>query len=147
VAFEHTRGTAFLKAKLSAAAGVTTIVPATRHYERSRDPQVRSSLLPYIVITPISPRDLNALNSTANRILTTGIWDVKVVGKASDAALETLADAVDTALQATSGTAGTDGYVYGVVREMTTEFDEGKDGGGNRLRHIVGQYRLTVQIP
>lgn len=144
MAGEHTRATAFLKAKLAAASPVTAIVQG-RIYEVFRDPQTRTQRLPYIVIRPITPRDTNALNSTHHRILTQGIWDVQAVGLAGTPQMETLNDALDAAIQATSGTAGTDGYVYGVVREMAIDYPERV--GDLLLRHLGGQYRVTVNIP
>ena len=144
MAFEHTRGTAFLKAKLAAASAVTNIVQS-RIYEMYRDPKSRTQRMPYIIIRPIAPRDLNTLNSIARRILTQGIWDVKAVGPFNEAAVNTLADAIDAAIQGTSGTAGSDGYVYGCVRELSIDYAE-RDGD-LLLRHIGGQYRLVVQIP
>ena len=144
MAFEHTRGTAFLKAKLAAASAVTNIVQG-RIYEMYRDPKSRTQRMPYIIIRPVNPRDLNTLSSITRRILTQGIWDVRSVDLAGESRLATLADAVDAALQGTSGTAGTDGYVYGCVREASIDYDE-RDGD-LLIRHVVGQYRLVVQIP
>lgn len=144
MAFEHTRATAFLKARLAASSAVTTPIPATRHFERARDPARESTQFPYITITPINPRDLNALRSSYQRILTFGIWDVKVVGLASDPNVEATADAVDSALQAAHGPAGLDGYVYGCVREASIDYAE--RAAGNLLRHLGGQYRVVVQV-
>lgn len=144
MAIEHTRATAFIKAKLAAASAVTNIVQG-RIYEMFRDPKARTQRLPYIVVRPVVMRDTNALNSVHRRIFTTGVWDVQAVGLAGTPQMETLADALDAAVQGTSGNAGTDGYVYGVVREIGTDYAE-RDGD-LLLRHLGGQYRITVQIP
>lgn len=145
MAFEHTRGTQFIKARLAASSAVTAPIPATRHFERARDIESGSTQFPYITITPINPRPRNALNSTRPRFLVSGLWDVKVTGLASDPNVEAAANAVDDALQATHGPAGLDGYVYGCVQEGTV-FDYAERAGGNLLRHIVGQYWIDVQV-
>lgn len=143
---EATRATAFIKAKLAADATLTALVPSTRIFERRRDPVKQSTQFPYIVIQPVDPRDVNVLNTSYRRIFTQGRWDIRVVGLASSTALETIADRIDVVLQGTAGNAGSDGYVYGCVRENVIDIDD-PIGGGNVLRNIIGTYRVMVQIP
>ncbi len=99
---------------------------------------------PFIVYGLQAANDLE--NVGAFRIWNDGVYQVKVCGPSTiDAALATLADAVDNALQRQGGVnVGTDGVMLSCTREQTLILPEIIANGAQWLNYI-GIYRLYVQ--
>lgn len=102
----------------------------------------RGATEPYVVFLNQSTRDVRGVG-TAN-IMTNSLWVVKVVAETKTFdSLDTIADAIYTALNGSGGVVTGGGTVVGCVREQPFEMTEDQDGA--EYRHLGGIYRIWAQ--
>jgi len=101
----------------------------------------QGATMPYVVFQFQGGHDVQAVGPY--RVMSQLVCVVKAVGLATTyTTLKTIADRVDSLLQAASGTT-TDGRVLSCVREIPIDYEE--TDAGVRYQHLGGQYRLYVQ--
>lgn len=103
---------------------------------------------PFVVITPPA-KGTDDVGSGHRRVFTDNVWTVKAVGLAADtgyAAVIALADAIDTDLDRTSGTAGlTDARVLACVRDGTVHYLDWQEPNNELWVHLGGLYQVESQ--
>jgi len=98
---------------------------------------------PFVVYSYQGGHDVQGIGPA--RIMASGVYQVKVVGKAATVAfgaIKAIADRIDTLLQGASGTV-VDGRVLSCVREQGISYVE--ISGSDVYSHLGGLYRLLVQ--
>lgn len=145
---ELTRASEWIYSKLVAASAVTAIVGSGSAARIYADVAPPGASWPFVIFQHQGSVDVTGQNP-GTRVLVSSLWTVKAVARGeSYAALATLADALDAALQAASGTAD-DATIYSCVREQPLQFaelDESSTPGG-QWRHLGAIWRILVQVP
>lgn len=100
-------------------------------------PAPGTTTFPYVIFQDVSSQDLRGVGPI--RIGLSGEWLVRAVGESNTygGTLETIADRVDTLLQAASGS-----QVWSCVRLRPFRLIE--TSSGRQIRHLGGFYRLWV---
>lgn len=127
---------AWLKAKLAGDPTLVSLV-STRIY-RMRAPA--GSAYPVVVYQPMAATDIDTNGGT--RVLTRAHWLVKAIATSYDTARQ-VANRIDAALQAASGTADADTYVPGCVRMQPIDLPEDVVGDLSYYQ-VGGVYRLDI---
>ena len=103
---------------------------------------------PFVIITPPAKGN-DDVGSGHRRVFTDNVWTVKAVGLVADsgaAAVIALADAIDTDLDRTSGTAGlTDARVLACVRDGTVMYTDWQEPNNELWLHLGGLYQVESQ--
>jgi len=136
-------GAAYILATLNAASAVTAI--ATGGIYREVAPQQAINHPPYIIVRYQGGADV--MGAFADRLFTNGLYQVAIYGPDNsllDTALFPGAQAIDTALHRTAGTAQ-GGIILACYREQPLILSEVVSGSDILWTRVGGLYRLLVQ--
>lgn len=145
---ELTRAAEWIYTRLAGTSAVTAIVGSGSAARIYADVAPPGAAWPFVIFQHQGSVDVTGQNP-GTRVLVSSLWTIKAVGRGeSYAALATLADAIDTAMQGAAGTAD-DATIYSCVREQPIQFAELDDSTtpGEQWRHLGALWRVLVQIP